>query len=79
MKRRVLEGVTIVFSSVVPLKHDIQDADIALWAKSFGAQVSDKITKETTHLVAARVGTAKVKTAVKKGIKVIGEMRQSRL
>lgn len=71
LKQHVLAGVVIVFSSVVPLKTDIQTADISLWAKSFGAVIHDKVSRDTTHLVAARVGTAKVKNAVKKGIKVV--------
>lgn len=71
MKQRVLAGCVIVFSSVVPLKTDIQSADISMWARSFGAVISDKVTKETTHVVAARAGTAKVKQAVKKGIRVV--------
>ena len=72
LKERILAGVVIVFSGVLPLNTDIQTADISIWAKSFGARISDKVNKETTHVIAARVGTAKVKTAVKRGIKVVG-------
>jgi len=72
LKERILAGVVIVFSGVLPLNTDIQSADISIWAKSFGARISDKVNKETTHVIAARVGTAKVKTAVKRGIKVVG-------
>ena len=31
-----------------------------LVAKSLGAVVMDRVTKETTHIIAARLGTAKV-------------------
>lgn len=72
MKHRVLAGVTIVFSGVLPLGTDIQTADISTWAKSFGATITDKVGRDVTHLIAARPGTAKVKQAVKRGIKVIG-------
>ncbi|KAK5957967.1 CTD phosphatase Fcp1 [Knufia fluminis] len=72
LKQRILAGVVIVFSGVLPLNTDIQNADVSIWAKSFGATISDKVNKETTHVIAARVGTAKVKTAVKRGIKVVG-------
>ena len=34
-------------------------------AKSLGAKVHDKVTKDTTHLVAARTGTVKVNEAKK--------------
>ena len=74
IKRSVLEGVVIVFSGVVPLGMDVQSSDIALWAKSFGAQVDIDIGKRTTHLIAARNRTAKVRQAAKRGkgkIKVV--------
>lgn len=72
MKIRVLSGVTIVFSGVLPLGTDIQSADISTWAKTFGATITDKVTRDVTHVIAARPGTAKVKHAVKRGIKVVG-------
>lgn len=71
MKERILDGVTIVFSSVIPLGTDIYTADISMWARSFGAQVADKVGRDVTHVIAARPGTAKVKTAVKRGIPVV--------
>ncbi|KAL2425328.1 RNA polymerase II subunit A C-terminal domain phosphatase [Exophiala dermatitidis] len=72
MKMKVLSGVTIVFSGVLPLGTDIQSADISTWAKTFGATITDKVGRGVTHVVAARPGTAKVKQAVKRGIKVVG-------
>ncbi|ETI26641.1 hypothetical protein G647_10402 [Cladophialophora carrionii CBS 160.54] len=72
MKMRVLAGVRIVFSGVLPLGTDIQNADISTWAKTFGATITDKISRDVTHVIAARPGTAKVKQAVKRGIKVVG-------
>jgi RNA polymerase II subunit A C-terminal domain phosphatase len=68
MKAQVLQGVHLVFSGVVPLGVDIQSHDTALWAKSFGATVSENITKRTTHVVASpERRTAKVRAAAKKG------------
>ena len=75
IKLRVLSKVVIVFSGVVPLGTDIQRSDIALWAKSFGASVEENVSKRTTHVIAARNRTAKVRQAVRKGkgrIKVVG-------
>ncbi|KAI9788191.1 MAG: Carboxy-terminal domain (CTD) phosphatase [Peltula sp. TS41687] len=66
MKMRVLEGVVLVFSGVVPLGTDIQRADIAIWAKSFGAQVAEKISKRTTHVIAGRNRTNKVRQAARR-------------
>jgi RNA polymerase II subunit A-like phosphatase len=72
MKQRILTGVKIVFSGVLPLGTDVQNADISTWAKSFGASIADKIARDVTHVIAVRPGTAKVKQAVKRGIKVVG-------
>ncbi|KAL1962079.1 hypothetical protein VTN77DRAFT_607 [Rasamsonia byssochlamydoides] len=65
IKREVLDGVNIVFSGVLPLGTDTQNADISLWAKSFGAVISTKIGSKTTHLVAGRNRTAKVREATR--------------
>ncbi|KAK3709941.1 CTD phosphatase Fcp1 [Vermiconidia calcicola] len=71
LKSRVLRGVNIVFSGVVPLGVDIQSHDTAIWARSFGATVSDSITKRTTHVIASpERRTAKVRQAAKKGGKI---------
>ena len=72
MKMRVLGNVTIVFSGVLPLGTDVQNADIAVWAKTFGATITEKVGRGVTHVIAARPGTAKVKQATKRGgIKVV--------
>lgn len=71
MKAKVLSGVAIVFSGVLPLGTDIQNADISTWAKTFGVTITDKVTRDVTHVIAARPGTAKVKQAVKRGVKVV--------
>lgn len=65
IKRKVLGGVVLVFSGVLPLGTDTQNADISLWAKSFGAVISQKINMKTTHLVAGRNRTAKVREATR--------------
>ena len=65
IKRQVLDGVILVFSGVLPLGTDTQNADISLWAKSFGAVIASKIGSKTTHLVAGRNRTAKVREATR--------------
>lgn len=65
IKKRVLGGVVIVFSGVLPLGTDTQNADISLWAKSFGVLITTKIDRRTTHLVAGRNRTAKVREATR--------------
>ena len=74
VKAKVLAGVVIVFSGVVPLGMDIASTDIAILAKSFGARIEDDVSRSTTHVVAARNRTLKVRKAIKRGkgkIKVV--------
>lgn len=72
IKRKILEGVVLVFSGVLPLGTDMQNADISLWAKSFGAILTNRINSRTTHLVAGRNRTAKVRQAARyRDIKIV--------
>lgn len=71
MKAKVLANVHLVFSGVVPLGVDIHSHDTAVWAKSFGASVSENITRRTTHVIASpERRTAKVRQAAKKSGKI---------
>ncbi|KAI1956038.1 CTD phosphatase Fcp1 [Ophidiomyces ophidiicola] len=65
IKRKILEAIVVVFSGVLPLGTDTQKADISLWAKSFGVIITQKIDSRTTHLVAGRNRTAKVREATR--------------
>lgn len=74
IKRRVLKGVVLVLSGVVPLHLDWRTSDVTLWAQNFGARVEQDVGRRTTHVVAARNRTAKVRQAAKRGkskIKVV--------
>lgn len=67
MKQTILRGVSLVFSGVVPLGVNIHDHDLAVWARSFGAAVTDNITKKTTHVIASPYRrTSKVRQAAKR-------------
>ncbi|KAG9666629.1 hypothetical protein KCU95_g18120, partial [Aureobasidium melanogenum] len=71
MKVKVLKGVHIVFSGVMPLGVQPQNHDFAIWAKSFGATVTENITKRTSHVVASPLRkTAKVRQAAKRSDKI---------
>ncbi|KAF8932432.1 Carboxy-terminal domain (CTD) phosphatase [Haplosporangium gracile] len=63
MKKNVLKGVNIVFSSVIPLGQIPQRADIWRQAESFGAICSTELSSGVTHVVAAKAGTQKVSEA----------------
>ena len=67
VKSRVLAGVVIVFSGVVPLGMDVASTDAAILAKTFGARIEENVGRSTTHVVAARNRTLKVRKAIKRG------------
>lgn len=67
VKSKVLAGVVIVFSGVVPLGVDVGSTDSAILARSFGARIEENVGKSTTHVVAARNRTLKVRKAIKRG------------
>lgn len=67
VKSKVLAGVVIVFSGVVPLGVDVESTDSAILARSFGARIEENVGRSTTHVVAARNRTLKVRKAIKRG------------
>nr|OQO30288.1 hypothetical protein B0A51_03114 [Rachicladosporium sp. CCFEE 5018] len=71
LRHRVLAGVHLVFSGVVPLGVNIHNHDTVIWAKTFGATVSESVSKKTTHVIASpERRTAKVRQAAKRGGRV---------
>jgi len=84
VKKKVLKGVNIVFSGMFPLNMSLEKSRAFMVAKALGAKVqTDFVVKTsktsdisdsdlTTHLVAAKPGTGKHKTAQKsKTIQVV--------
>ena len=67
VKSRALGNTVIVLSGMIPLGIDIASTDIAIQAASFGARIEEEVTKATTHLVAARNRTQKVRIAMRRG------------
>jgi len=74
VRRKVLKGARIVFSGVCPLATDPTNCRIYRVAESLGAVVqssvvtgdgTSSVSEATTHLVAARPGTEKVKAALR--------------
>ncbi|KAJ9476591.1 RNA polymerase II subunit A C-terminal domain phosphatase [Pseudozyma hubeiensis] len=65
-KAKVLSNCTIVFSSMIPFGHDPEKSDLWAMAREFGATPASEIEPgKTTHVVAARPGTAKVHQALR--------------
>ena len=74
VRRKVLKGARIVFSGVCPLETDPTTCRIYRVAESLGAVVQSSVvtgdgvssvSEATTHVVAARPGTEKVKAAAR--------------
>ncbi|KAI9570383.1 hypothetical protein HD554DRAFT_2321490 [Boletus coccyginus] len=72
MRSRTLDGVHIVFSSVIPLDTTPETTEIWKVAHMFGARCHTELDESTTHVVAAKQGTVKVDMARKRGgIKIV--------
>lgn len=65
MRSEVLIGKTLVFSGLVPNQIKLEKSRTYLIARSLGANVTQQLTDETTHLVASTAGTFKVNAAKK--------------
>ncbi|XP_045537551.1 RNA polymerase II subunit A C-terminal domain phosphatase [Papilio machaon] len=63
VKSKVLAGVSLVFSGLVPTHQRLETSRAYLVARSLGAEVTQDLTEKSTHLVAVRSGTAKVNIA----------------
>lgn len=66
VRSKVLLNTRLVFSGIVPTHIQLQDSKAYMVAKSLGAEVTQDLQANTTHLVAVRSGTAKVNVARRK-------------
>lgn len=55
MKSKVLQGVNILFTSVIPLGQDPRRSEIWRLATQFGAECSLELSGRVTHVVAGKV------------------------
>lgn len=60
VRSRVLKGTKLVFSGLVPTHIKLEQSKAYQVARSLGAEVTQDLEDDTTHLVAVRPGTAKV-------------------
>ncbi|XP_061389542.1 RNA polymerase II subunit A C-terminal domain phosphatase [Musca vetustissima] len=65
IRSEVLRNCHLVFSGLVPTNMKLQQSRAYFIAKSLGAEVSQNINADTTHLVAVTAGTFKVNAAKK--------------
>ncbi|ELT96883.1 hypothetical protein CAPTEDRAFT_23527, partial [Capitella teleta] len=76
VKKRVLRGVNILFSGMIPINKNYEKSRAYIVAKSLGANIQTSLETEgedrTTHVVAARDGTQKINDARKmKGVHIV--------
>lgn len=72
VRSRVLKGTKLVFSGLVPTHIKLEQSKAYQVAKSLGAEVTQDLKDDTTHLVAVRPGTAKVNAGRRrKNIKIV--------
>lgn len=72
VRGRVLKGTKLVFSGLVPTHIKLEQSKAYQVAKSLGAEVTQDLQENTTHLVAVRPGTAKVNAGRRrKSIKIV--------
>lgn len=67
MKKRVLQGVNLVFSGIVALGAQPEDSEYWKAATLFGAKCASDLNTKTTHVLANQDGTAKVHLARRTG------------
>ncbi|KAF7992142.1 hypothetical protein HCN44_001467 [Aphidius gifuensis] len=65
VRARVLKGLQLTFSGLVPTNQNLYQSRPYKVARAFGADVSEDLDDKTTHLVAIQPGTAKVHAAKK--------------
>ncbi|THH33114.1 hypothetical protein EUX98_g1053 [Antrodiella citrinella] len=72
LRQLTLDGVHILFSSVIPLDTRPESTEIWRTALAFGAQCYTELNSRITHVVAAKRGTVKVDAARRQGgIKIV--------
>ena len=79
IKKKVLKGCNVVFSGVIPTNMAAEKTRAYIVAKALGANIQQNVIPKkrdpengTTHLIAAKFGTSKVRSAMKyKDIKMV--------
>lgn len=51
LKQSCLEGIVVLFSGIIPLGMNLDNADIVVWCRQFGVRVVNEVYPEVTHVV----------------------------
>jgi RNA polymerase II subunit A-like phosphatase len=63
IKLQVLLDVHLVFSGIIPLGQNPESHELWIMATQFGAKCYTELDSQVTHVIAKKVGTAKVRQA----------------
>lgn len=61
LKRQCLKGIVVLFSGILPLGLNVNDADIVIWCRQFGIEVVTEVYPEVTHVVCRDPNTSHLK------------------
>ncbi|GME67234.1 unnamed protein product [[Candida] boidinii] len=63
MKQFVFQNCVFLLSGILPIGTPLENADIVIWAKSFGATFVNSYNTSVTHVICKNPGTFKVRLA----------------
>lgn len=64
MKHKCLEGIVVLFSGIIPLGINIDNADIVIWCRQFGVRVVEEVVPDVTHVVCRDPSSSVVKAGL---------------
>lgn len=71
LKSTCLEGITVLFSGILPLGINIDNADIVIWCRQFGVKVVNEVFPgEVTHVVCRDPNSTGFKTGLTLKVRV---------
>lgn len=61
LKKQCLKGIVVLFSGILPLGLNVDDADIVIWCRQFGIEVVTEVYPQVTHVVCRDPNTSHLK------------------
>ncbi|WPK26270.1 hypothetical protein PUMCH_003619 [Australozyma saopauloensis] len=70
LKKQCLQGLVVLFSGILPLGMNVDDADIVIWCRQFGIKVVTEVYPEVTHVVCRDPNALLMKTGLTLKVRV---------
>lgn len=64
LKEKCLKGIVVLFSGILPLGLNVDDADIVIWCRQFGIEVVSEVYPNVTHVVCRDPNTSHLKAGL---------------